>query len=343
MTDDDSEKKAPATADGPPASVRSRLGRTFWTLNTIEMWERLAFYNLRVMVPIYIMQADNPGGLHLTAAGQGHHLRLVGDLSVAPARSSPAGYADRFGYKSTLAFAIGHDDRLSDDRLDGVPFISNYWGFFLAILSLATGTAFFKPSIQGSLAHNLTKDELLGRAGASSTGWSTSARSSGISSSLSPKGGPRRPATNPPRPGATCSSPPRSSPPSTSCCCSPSRTCPRGASTRPKACSGAEAHARRTSSSRACSRGMVIMSCFWLMMYQLWDLQPNFIADWVDSSRWRGPRLAARVRPHGGGAPPAARMIPQQVLLSLNAALHHPRRGRRGLADPPDAHARRAC
>ena len=28
---------------------------------------------------------------------------------------------------------------------------------------------------------------------------------------------------------------------------------------------------------------IAIMSCFWLMMFQLWDLQPNFIADWVDS------------------------------------------------------------
>src|SRR5690606_10076348 len=28
---------------------------------------------------------------------------------------------------------------------------------------------------------------------------------------------------------------------------------------------------------------MVIMSCFWLMMYQLWDLQPNFISDWINS------------------------------------------------------------
>ena len=35
------------------------------------MWERLAFFNLRVMAPIYIMQADNPGGLHLTAADKG--------------------------------------------------------------------------------------------------------------------------------------------------------------------------------------------------------------------------------------------------------------------------------
>jgi dipeptide/tripeptide permease len=40
-------------------------------LNTIEMWERLAYYNLRVMAPIYIMQADNPGGLHLTAMDKG--------------------------------------------------------------------------------------------------------------------------------------------------------------------------------------------------------------------------------------------------------------------------------
>ena len=56
-------------SDAPTATPagRRRLGRTFWTLNVIEMWGRLAYYNLRVMAPIYIMQADNPGGLHLTA------------------------------------------------------------------------------------------------------------------------------------------------------------------------------------------------------------------------------------------------------------------------------------
>ena len=50
---------------------RRTFGRAFWVLNSIEMWERLAFYNLRVMAPIYIMQADTPGGLHLTAAHKG--------------------------------------------------------------------------------------------------------------------------------------------------------------------------------------------------------------------------------------------------------------------------------
>ena len=40
---------------------------------------------------------------------------------------------------------------------------------------------------------------------------------------------------------------------------------------------------------------LLIMSGFWMMMYQLWDLHPNFIRDWIDSSmvaayapaRWR--------------------------------------------------------
>ena len=74
-------------------------------LNIIEMWERLAFYNLRVMAPIYIMQADNPGGLHLTAADKGTiYAWWAGFQSLLPMVTG--GFADRFGYKRTLAFAI---------------------------------------------------------------------------------------------------------------------------------------------------------------------------------------------------------------------------------------------
>jgi len=40
----------------------------YWMLNIIEMFERLAYYSVRSVVAIYIMQADDPNGLHLTAA-----------------------------------------------------------------------------------------------------------------------------------------------------------------------------------------------------------------------------------------------------------------------------------
>src|SRR4029077_19834067 len=89
-----------------PARARPRVfRRVFWTLNTIEMWERLAFFNLRVMAPIYIMQADNPGGLHLTAADKGSiYAWWAAFQSLLPIATG--GLADRFGYKRTLGWSI---------------------------------------------------------------------------------------------------------------------------------------------------------------------------------------------------------------------------------------------
>ena len=111
----------------PSLEPRRTFGRAFWVLNSIEMWERLAFYNLRVMAPIYIMQADNPGGLHLTAVDKGTiYAWWAAFQSLLPIVTG--GYADRFGYKRTLGFAlslmmIGY---LLIAFLRDVSFISNY-------------------------------------------------------------------------------------------------------------------------------------------------------------------------------------------------------------------------
>lgn len=66
---------------------------------------------------------------------------------------------------------------------------------------------------------------------------------------------------------------------------------------------------------------MAIMSCFWLMMYQLWDLQPNFIADWVNSGSMARSLawLPEVLRQIVVEETPRGPMIPQQVLLSFNA------------------------
>jgi len=66
---------------------------------------------------------------------------------------------------------------------------------------------------------------------------------------------------------------------------------------------------------------LTIMSGFWLMMYQLWDLQPNFIADWVNSGSMASgltwlPDIAYRALVE---QTPRGPMIPQQVLLSANS------------------------
>src|SRR5256885_744890 len=99
----------PTSTDAVAPSTKPKFGRVFWILNSIEMWERLAFYNLRVMAPIYIMQADNPGGLHLTAADKGTiYAWWAAFQSLLP--TVTGGYADRFGSLLVLGilfFSLG--------------------------------------------------------------------------------------------------------------------------------------------------------------------------------------------------------------------------------------------
>jgi len=315
--------ETPASAGSPP---KRRFSRAFWMLNTVEMWERLAFYNLRVMAPIYIMQADNPGGLHLTAADKGTiYAWWAAFQSLLPIVTG--GYADRFGYKRTLGCALslmllGY---LMIAFLRDVTFINNYRGFFAGILVLATGTAFFKPSLQGLIAHNLNKED-------SSVGWGIfywvvnvgafighylPSVLLGLSVALP---GLLHAAVN--SPGAW-----RNLFLASAVFTSFNlvsllvvKDAPSGASKAENALQVLRRTLRDIWEPRLLA-WLLIMSCFWLMMYQLWDLQPNFIADWVDSTgmahglSWLPSGLQRVLIEQTARGP----MIPQQVLLSANS------------------------
>lgn len=309
-----------------PESPPPKFGRTFWILNTIEMGERLAYYNLRVMAPIYIMQADNPGGLHLTAADKGTiYAWWAAFQSLLPIVTG--GYADRFGYKRTLAFSLSlmMAGYIMIALLRDVPFISNYWGFFLGILVLATGTAFFKPSLQGSLAQNLTKAN-------SSMGWGVFYWVVNVGAFIGhylPSAmlalsmflpGPFHGEANSPDAWRNLFLASALFTAFNLFLLPTYQDVPSGAS---KAESILQVLGKTISNilDARLIAWLLIMSGFWMMMYQLWDLQPNFIADWVDS-RPMAERLAwlpenlHRVLVE---QTPRGAQIPQQVLLSANA------------------------
>ena len=138
---------------------KNSFGRAYWMCNTIEMFERLAYFGIRAVVPIYIMQATEPGGLHLTALHKGWIYAWWAILqSWLPMFTG--GIADRYGYKRVLLGSIL-------TNIVGyimMAYTHSYEGFFAGILVLATGTAFFKPALQGTIAQSLTKDN-------SSLGW----------------------------------------------------------------------------------------------------------------------------------------------------------------------------
>ena len=173
----------PETTDAVPATqIEQQKSQNwlapFFELNFIEMMERLAYNSVRVVAPIYIMQADNVGGLHLTAAAKG---TLYAWWAVVQCFLPiiTGGFADRYGYKkmmviSVATMSIGYllmaflRDLSSLDALaawlgfDGVN--GNYLGFLAGITVFATGSALFKPGIQGALSHTLPKEK-------SSLGW----------------------------------------------------------------------------------------------------------------------------------------------------------------------------
>lgn len=308
----DSTSAAQSAGASPPA-----FGNTFWVLNSIEMFERLAFYTLRVMAPIYIMQADNPGGLHLTPQQKGIiYAWWAVFQSILP--MATGGFADRYGYKPTMAFSItlmtiGY---LMVAFVRDIPGLDNFWALFISIMTLATGTAFFKPSIQGSLAQILSKEN-------ASVGWGIFYWVVNVGAFVGHY-----------IPGLVflaIGSQSKEAWRNLFLLAAAFSACnyalmfffkdvPSGASKNDSILSVLEKTLLNILDARLIA-WLVIMSGFWMMMYQLWDLQPNFIADWVDSGpiansltflpSWLLGSLTEQT--------PRGLQIPQQVLLSINS------------------------
>jgi MFS family permease len=149
----------------PPREGRGNLfeqlvsmGRPFWMVNVMEMIERLAYYGVRVVIPIYIAQADEIGGLHFSQSDKGWiFLWWALFQSLTPMISG--GFADRYGYKKTIAISICI-------KMLGYILMAtqtSFYPFLFGCCTLALGTAIFKPGVQGTMCQALsTKNSSVG-------------------------------------------------------------------------------------------------------------------------------------------------------------------------------------
>jgi POT family proton-dependent oligopeptide transporter len=256
----------PPIEQGQPRTMFGFV-RGYWMLCGMEMWERMAYFCVRSVVAVYILQADDPGGLHFTAAQKGTIFAWWFVFqSVLPMFTG--GYADRYGYKKTIAFAVS----MNILGYLMMAYLRTYWGFFSGVLVLATGTAFFKPGLQGSLAQNLSRSN-------SSVGWGIFYWIVNVGSAVAH-----------PLAGFLQKVSWKWVFISSACFTALNflmlLTFKDFSSGADKTESPLQVFARTMKNifePRLIS-WLLIMSGFWLMMYQLWDLHPNFISDWVDSS-----------------------------------------------------------
>jgi len=140
------------------AQVKS-FSRHFWVANLMEMLERLAYFGVRAVVGIYIVDAASRGGLELTHMQRGFIFTIWAVIQTLLPMFT-GGFSDRYGYKKSLyiAFTINVFGYALMGWADSYPV------FFLAVIMVATGTAVFKPPLHGTLAHSVDESN-------SSLGW----------------------------------------------------------------------------------------------------------------------------------------------------------------------------
>jgi len=151
-----------ATSAGHKEPLFKQLGslpRSYWMVNVMEILERLAYYGVRVVIPIYIAQADEINGLHFTQIEKGTIFAWWALVqSLVPMFTG--GFADRYGYKKTIAVSLC----ISITGYLLMATQREFGTFMAACLVLALGTATFKPGVQGTMCQSLSKKN-------SSIGW----------------------------------------------------------------------------------------------------------------------------------------------------------------------------
>jgi dipeptide/tripeptide permease len=126
--------------------VKSYPG-VFWAANSMELFERLAYYGIFNLLALYLTNSPETGALGFTQVQKGAIMGIVNAiLYFLPVITGAI--ADRFGYKRVLI--IAYLILSSGYYLMGK--VSSFSMVFVTFLYVAVGAALFKPIISATIA-----------------------------------------------------------------------------------------------------------------------------------------------------------------------------------------------
>ncbi|MBN1419677.1 MAG: MFS transporter [Planctomycetes bacterium] len=272
----------------------------FWVVNFMEMIERLAYNGVRTVIPIYIAQADEPAGLHFTQAQKGTIFMVWAFVQTAlPVFTG--GFADRYGYKKQIAIAIVL-------KIIGYMLMATQreFGSFLAgCIILAAGTAVFKPPIQGTMAKTLDEKT-------SGTGWGLFYMVVNVGGFLGPPLAHFLYGISWPAVFYGCAAIV-----SLNFLWLFSYGTVESGTERTKGIWHVVVTTAKELTSPRLLAFIAIMSAFWACFMQLFDMLPNFIVDWVDSSALAKHLPALMIARDAGRGP----QIAQEWVINFNPFL----------------------
>lgn len=255
----------------------------------MELFERLAFFGVRAIVPLYLVRSTAENGLGMDFSQKGIIFSIWAVLQcLIPIVSG--GYTDRCGYRKSLVVAftltaLGYLAMAQSHAMSGWLSErgwtnSGFVVFLVAACLVAIGTAIFKPAIQGTIAKCINNEN-------SSLGWGVFYWIVNIGSALAPM----------------CAAVLRAEIDWNYVFYAASIVTlinflfaillykePVSQNTGNDSRENKSFFAVLISSIRELTKDprlalfLLIFSGFWLMFMQLWDLLPNFIDEWVDSS-----------------------------------------------------------
>jgi len=132
-------------------SIFSKFPRTFWVANTIELFERWAWYGFFMLFANYLTGSSDMGGLEFSQSQKGM-LMGVGTAILYFLPVLTGAIADKYGYKKVLLLAF----IIYVSAFILLPLFSTFTGVFLMYLYLAVGAALFKPIILATVAKTTT-------------------------------------------------------------------------------------------------------------------------------------------------------------------------------------------
>jgi len=283
------------------------MSGNFWAANLIEAGERLAFFGVRAVLPLYMVgTASSSLGLSYSQKGV---IYMIWALLQCLVPMVSGGYAEAYGYKKSMytAFAINICGYLVMANAHG------FWSMLAAGVCVGVGTAIFKPPVQGMVAKSLD-------AGNSGLGFGIFYWVVNVGGFLAPMAAAwaRGNEAHPTWPlvfyGAALVTA-WNFVPAFFLFKEPTRD-PAAARKRPVQ---VFAETMKTLwNDKPMLRFLLVVSGFWFMFMQLWDLLPNFIDEWVNCMGV-GRFLTAMLGSHAQSFLTAAGAAKPEMLINIDS------------------------
>ena len=135
------------------ANILKRFPQTFWVANTMELFERWAWYGLFTVLAVYLTESTDTGALGFSQTQKGTIMGVVtAILYLLPIFTGAL--ADKVGFKKVLIFA--YIILASGYYLMGT--LTGYAAVFAVFLLIALGAALFKPIISATISKTTTNE-----------------------------------------------------------------------------------------------------------------------------------------------------------------------------------------